>query len=189
GETGEGGFMRTYDVINLSANPPTTTRFNVPVQIVMSSVKASSDARFVVGLDLDARGFTYWPLQTMSGAGHHPPESKYGMTGFAWRPGTHEIGFIGPSNQFWLCDVDKENPLGCGHTAFSGVPEGAFVRIFRADGSAVVLAVTPAGSTGLGGTTYTLVQFSNDPLAAKATGGDRVTFTELGGLNASVRLR
>ncbi|MDP9245842.1 MAG: hypothetical protein M3O64_04240, partial [Chloroflexota bacterium] len=42
GETGEGGFMRTYDVINLSANPPTTTRFNVPVQIVMSSVKASS---------------------------------------------------------------------------------------------------------------------------------------------------
>jgi hypothetical protein len=193
GETGEGGFMTTYDVINFTSNPPTSTRANVPVQIPMSSVKASSDALFAVGLDLNARGFTYWPLQTMSGAGHHPPESKYGMaTGFAWRPGTHEIGFIGPSNQFWLCDVDKENPLGCGHTAFSGVPEGAFVKAFRADGSAVLLQSSTAPA--FGQATYTLVTFTSDPFAAKATGGERVTFTDVGGLGgsglaASVRFR
>ena len=192
GETGEGGFMSTYDVINFTSNPPTSTRANVPVQIPMSSVTASSDALFAVGLDLNARGFTYWPLQTMSGAGHHPPESKYGVTGFAWRPGTHEIGFIGPSNQFWLCDVDKENPLGCGRTAFSGVSEGAFVKAFRADGSAVLLQSSTAPA--FGQATYTLVTFTNDPFAAKATGGERVTFTDVGGLGgsgiaASVRFR
>jgi hypothetical protein len=196
GETGEGGFMNKYDVINFTSSPPTTTRADVPVQIVMSSVKASSDALFAVGIDLNARGFTYWPLQTMNGAGHHPPESKDGMTGgVMWRPGTHEIGYIGPSNQFWTCDVDKDTgaQIGtCGRTVFSGVPEGAFIKAFRADGSAVLLQSSTAPA--FGQATYTLVTFTNDPLAAKATGGERVTFTDVGGLGgsgiaASVRLR
>ena len=168
----------------------------VPVQIIMQSVKASSDAKFVVGLDLDAKGFAYWPLATMDGAGRHPPESKYGMTGGAvWRPGTHEIGFIGPSNQFWVCDVDKDtgSKVGsCGRTVFSGVPDGAFVKAFRADGSAVLLQGSTAPA--FGQATYTLVTFTNDPFAAKATGGERVTFTDVGGLGgsgiaASVRFR
>ena len=102
-----------------------------------------------------------------------------------WRPGTHQIGFIGPSNQFWLCDVDHDTPLGCGTTAFSGVPDGAFVRAFRADGSAVVLSVVPAGSSGTTAT-YTLVRLGSDP---KATSGDRVTFQDVGGLSLSVRFR
>jgi hypothetical protein len=66
------------------------------------------------------------------------------------------------------------------------VPDGAFVRTFRADGSAVVLAVPGGGGAQ---TSYTLVKFTGDPFAAKATGGERVTFTDLGGLSASVRLR
>ena len=182
GETGEGGFMFSYDVTHFSGSDVTTTRANVPVQITMSSVSASSDAKYVVGIDLTAQGFTYWPLQTMSGAGHHPPESKYGMTGAVWRPGTHEIGFVGPSNQFWLCDVDHETPLGCGRTAFSGLPDGAGTRAFRADGSAVVLTVGPSGPT----TTYLLVRIGTD---AKSRSGDRVTFQDNGNLVSSVRFR
>jgi len=184
GETGDGGFMGSYDAANLTGTEAVVTRSKVPVRITMGSVKASSDAKFVVAQDLDANGFTYWPLQTMSGAGHHPAESKYGANGFAWRPGTHEIGFIGPSNQFWVCDVDKDNSLGCGHTLFSGVPDGANVRFFRADGSAVLLAL-PA-PPGPGPTSWVLVRMGTDP---KSTSGDRVTFQVTTVLLASVRLR
>jgi hypothetical protein len=182
GETGEGGFMASYDVVNLTGGT-NVTRSKVPVRITMGSVKVSSDSKFVVAQDLDANGFTYWPLQTMSGAGHHPPESKYGVNGFAWRPGTHEIGFIGPSNQFWVCDVDKDNSFGCGHTLFSGVPDGANVRFFRADGSGVVLALPTA--PGPGPTKFVLVRIGTDP---KSTSGDRVSF-DSDFLLGSVRLR
>lgn len=188
GETGEGGFMSSYDVVNLTTSPPTTTRSAVPVRMIMGTVKASSDARFVAAFDLDANGFAYWPLQTMSGAGRHPPESKYGSTGFAWRPGTHEIGFIGPSNQMWSCDVDKDTgqPVGsCGRTLFSGVPDGARVAFFRADGSAVVLQQSSASGPGAL-STYLLVRIGTDP---KATTGDRVTFQESTALLGSVRFR
>ena len=186
GETGEGGFMAYYDVthFNTGGPDPVTTRAAVPVQIVMHTVQATTDARFVLGYDLTARGFAYWPLQTMSGAGRHPPESKYGNTGAIWRPGTHEIGFIGPSDQFWLCDVDKDNSGPCGRTAFSGVPQGGQVRSFRADGSAVLLAVPGNGSAP---TSYTLVRLvPEDP---KATTGDRITFQDVSGVGPSVRLR
>jgi len=185
GETGDGGFMASYDVANLTGIDAVVTRSKVPVRITIGSVKASSDAKFVVAQDLDANGFTYWPLQTMSGAGHHPAESKYGANGFAWRPGTHEIGFIGPSNQFWVCDVDKDNSLGCGHTLFSGVPDGANVRFFRADGSAVVLQQSSGSGPGAL-STYLLVRIGTDP---KVTTGDRVTFQESTALLGSVRFR
>jgi hypothetical protein len=184
GETGEGGFMGSYDVTHFVSGQPNTTRAAVPAQIVMHTVQASSDAHFVVGYDLSAAGFTFWPLDTMSGAGHHPPESKYGTRGALWRPGTHEIGFIGPSDQFWLCDVDKEVALGCGRTAFSGVPQGAQVQAFRADGSAVLLGVASAAG---GPTQYTLVRLT--PENPKATTGDRVTFEDAANIGPGVRLR
>ncbi len=186
GVTGDGGFMTNY-IVASTATPPQGIPKMVPVtgRITMSSVRASTDAKFVLGVDIDS-GFAYWPLADFS-AKFAPAETKYGQTGALWRPGTHEIGFIGPSNQFWLCNVDRNTPLGCGTTAFSGVPAGALVRMFRADGSAVVLAVTIGG--GADRTDYTLVRFTGDPFAAKATGGERVTFTDLGGLATSVRLR
>jgi len=189
GETGEGGFMSSYDVVHFpdGGGAPTTTRSAVPVRMIMGTVRASSDAMFAAGFDLDANGFAYWPLQTMSGAGRHPPESKYGATGFAWRPGTHEIGFIGPSNQMWSCDVDKDTGQqagSCGRTLFSGVPDGARVSFFRADGSAVVLQTSsPQGPAVLA--SYLLVRIGTDP---KATSGDRVTL-QAPTLLAAVRFR
>ena len=181
GVTGEGGFMSDYIVASSATPQAPAKRTPVTGQVTIGSVRASTDAKFVVGTDIDT-GFGYWPLADIS-AKVVPAESKYWRTGALWRPGTHEIGFIGPSNQFWLCNVDRNTPLGCGATAFSGVPAGAFVRMFRADGAAVVLEV-PTGA-GFGQANYTLVKFTNDPLAAKATGGERVTFTDLGGLAAS----
>ncbi len=181
GLTGDGAFMEQY--VTIHTDTPGSQRSDpVPVRIPMSSVKVSSDASFAIGLDLDAKGFTYWPLQSMNGAGHHPPESKYGVTGAVWRPGTHEIGFIGPSNQFELCDVDKD--LGqqvptCSRTVFSGVPEGASVRAFRADGTAVLFSVIPPAAGGLG-QDFTLVTLGD---------GQRASFSDQGGLFASVRLR
>jgi hypothetical protein len=185
GVTGDGGFMSDYFTIDTAANASALTSLPVQGRMTIGSVHASTDAKFVVGTDIDT-GFSYWPLADFS-AKIAPAESKYGQAGALWRPGTHEIGFIGPSNQFWLCNVDRNTPLGCGTTAFSGVPDGAFVRTFRADGSAVVLAVQVGA--GAGQTSYTLVQFTNDPFAAKATGGERVTFSDLGGLTTSVRFR
>ncbi len=184
GLSGPGGFMTDYVTVNPAvAGSARSVKVQFDQLIRVFSVRASSDAAFA--LALDATGFTYWPIDTMTGAGKHPAESKYGLSGGAvWRPGTHEIGFIGPSNQFWLCNVERETPLGCGTTAFSGVPDGAHVQAFRADGSAVLLGVSLSGSTNP--TSYTLVRFGSDP---KATSGDRVAFTDVSGITASVRLR
>ena len=182
GVTGEGGFMTDYILVNTATPQANAKRTPVSGRITMSSVRPSSDAKFVVGVDIDS-GFSYWPLADFS-AKVTPAESKYGQNGALWRPGTHEIGFIGPSNQFWLCNVDRNTPLGCGTTAFSGVPAGASIRTFRADGGAVLLAVSAGGGAQ---TSYTLVKFT--PLAAKATGGERVTFQDVGGLRTSVRFR
>ena len=182
GVTGEGGFMTDYILVNTATPQANAKRTPVTGRVTMSSVRPSTDAKFVVGTDIDS-GFSYWPLADYS-AKIAPAESKYWQAGVLWRPGTHEIGFIGPSNQFWLCNVDRNTPLGCGTTAFSGVPAGATVRTFRADGGAVLLAVSAGGGAP---TTYTLVKFT--PLAAKATGGERVTFQDVGGLRTSVRLR
>lgn len=184
GVTGRAGFLTDYIVVNTASPQSNPTRIPVTGRIAIASLAASTDARYVVGTDADA-GFGYWPLENI-GARIFPLNSKSGQTGAAWRPGTHEIGFIGPSSQFWLCDIDRNSPLGCGTTAFSGVPAGAVLRTFRADGSAVLLAVP---GTGGAPTSYTLVRLSGDASAAKATGGDRVTFTDMSGLAASVRFR
>ncbi len=184
GVTGDGGFMTRYVTVRVNpTNELNEQRSDVAGRVTMGSVRASTDAKLVVGVDIDT-GFSYWPMADYA-AKVTPAETKYGLTGALWRPGTHEIGFIGPSKQFWLCNADRNTPLGCGSTAFSGVADGAVVRLFRVDGSAVLLHVIPPGSSNLV-QTYTLVRLGSDP---KATTGDRVTFTELGGLNASVRLR
>lgn len=181
---GQGGFMTDYILANTTTPQANAKRTPVTGRVTMNSVRASADAKFVVGTDVDS-GFSYWPLADYS-AKVAPAESKYWQAGVLWRPGTHELGFIGPSNQFWLCNVERNTPLGCGVTAFSGVPAGATLRTFRADGGAVLLAVSALGSLQ---TTYTLVKFTNDPFAAKATGGERVSFPDIGGLQTSVRLR
>ena len=177
---GSGGFITDYIVAD-SATPGANAK-RTPVSGKITSMVGSSDAKYILAIDADT-GFSYWPLASI-GSKVTPAEAKYGLAGVLWRPGTHELGFIGPSQQFWLCNVERNTPLGCGTTAFSGVPAGATVRTFRADGGAVLLAVSAGGGSQ---TTYTLVKFT--PLAAKATGGERVTFQDVGGLRTSVRLR
>jgi hypothetical protein len=177
---GSGGFITDYIVAD-SATPGANAK-RTPVGGKITSMAGSSDAKYILAIDADT-GFSYWPLASI-GSKVTPAEAKYGQAGAMWRPGTHEIGFIGPSSQFWLCNVERNTPLGCGTTAFSGVPAGASLRMFRADGSAVLLAVSGGAQT-----SYTLVKFTGDPLAAKATGGDRVTFQASDGLRAAIRLR
>jgi hypothetical protein len=172
GVFGNGGFITDFIVAD-SATPGANAR-RTPVSGKITSMAGSSDAKYILAIDADA-GFSYWPLASI-GSRVTPAEAKYGQAGAMWRPGIHEIGFIGPSDQFWLCNVERNTPLGCGTTAFSGVPAGASLRMFRADGSAVLLAVginqtQPVGAVGQ--TSYTLVRFGSDP---KATSGDRVTF-------------
>jgi hypothetical protein len=92
-----------------------------------------------------------------------------------WRPGTHEIGYV-DADAFVLYSADQPAASG----GFRGVPAGAAVRLFRADGTAVLLAVPSGGLT-----SYTLVLLGNP----SPNSGDRVTFQDSDGLRASVRLR
>src|SRR5258708_34749395 len=91
-----------------------------------------------------------------------------------WRPGTHEFGWI-DGDKFVLYNADQAAAAG----GFSGVPAGAGIRTFPADGSAVVLAVKGGAPT-----SYTLVLLGKpDPPPS-----DRVTFQDSDGLRASIRL-
>jgi hypothetical protein len=183
GLTGEGGGMAFYVTVRL--NPDNS--FNAQrvdtksTSMPMGSIRASNDAKFVLGVELDAGNIRWWPLADFAAS---KSQAGVGKRGALWRPGTHEIGFMSVE-QFWLGDVDKAGSLGLCCTAFSGAPATSAVRTFRADGSAVVLAVVSAGGI-IGETSYTLVRLGSDP---KSTSGDRVTFQDAGGLAVSVRLR
>lgn len=185
GLTGEGAGLSFYVTVRI--NPDNTfnkqqvdtksrTTFGMPI----GSIRASSDAKFVLGVDFDSGDIKWWPLADYAA---NKSQAGAGKRGALWRPATHEIGFMS-AEQFWLGDVDKAGPQGLCCTAFSGAPALSTLRAFRADGSAVVLAVSQG--VGLGATDYTLVHLGSDP---KLTSGDRVTFQDLGGLTVSVRLR
>jgi hypothetical protein len=180
--TGEGGFMGKYETVRITpdntfnvSSVDTTSR-----TMLMSSIRASSDAKYVLGVGLSSGDINWWPIDNF---GALKSQAGAGKRGAQWRPGTHEIGFVGPSDQFWLGDVDTAGALGLCCTAFSGVPVSSTLATFRADGTAVVLGV-PAPSRQFGAD-YTLVRFGNDP---KATSGDRATFQGSLALVASVRL-
>lgn len=178
--TGEGGYMGMYETVRINAD----NSFNVSRadtrSMTMSSIRASSDAKYVLGVGGPAGDIVWWPIDNFSAA---KSQAGAGKRGAQWRPGTHEIGFLS-AEQFWLGDVDKAGAQGLCCTAFSGAPAASTLATFRADGTAVVLGV-PAPSRQFGAD-YTLVRFGSDP---KATSGDRVTFPSLTGLFASVRFR
>ena len=186
GLTGEGGFLGTYLTVRI--NPDKSLNASKAAAaargISMGSVKASTDAKFVLGVGGAGGGdILFWPIDDF---GAIKTGAVSGRRGATWRPGTHQIGYLS-GEQFWLGDVDTFGPLGLCCTAFSGAPLNGTVRLFRIDGSAVLLATPPAGRSGPGATTdFMLVRIGGD---AKATSGERVTFTELGGPVASVRLR
>ena len=183
--TGDGGFMGFYVTVRLNAD----SSFNVqraeakPGGMVPGSVRASGDAKLVLGVDSTSGDLKWWPLADFAATKSQPGAGKRGAL---WRPGTHEIGFMS-GDQFWLGDVDRAGALGLCCTAFSGAPTDARLLAFRADGSAVVLVglVAPPGSPTVRQTQFTLVRLGSDP---KATSGDRVTLNEID-LVGSVRFR
>ena len=187
GLTGEGAGLSFYVTVRINPDGTFTrqqvdtksrTTFGMPI----GSIKASSDAKLVLGVDFDSGDIKWWPLADYAA---NRSQAGAGRRGALWRPGTHEIGFMS-AEQLWLGDVDKFGPQGLCCTAFSGAPATSTLRTFRADGTAVVLAVVPFRSPALGATDYTLVRLGSDP---KATTGDRVSFQDLGGLVTSVRVR
>ena len=187
GLTGEGAGLSFYVTVRINLDGTFTrqqvdtksrTTFGMPI----GSIKASSDAKLVLGVDFDSGDIKWWPLADYAA---NRSQAGAGRRGALWRPGTHEIGFMS-AEQLWLGDVDKFGPQGLCCTAFSGAPATSTLRTFRADGTAVVLAVVPFRSPALGATDYTLVRLGSDP---KATTGDRMSFQDLGGLVASVRVR
>jgi len=184
GLTGEGGGMGFYVTVRI--NPDNS--FNVQrmdtkssgLGILMQSVGASSDAKFVLGVDFGSSDIRWWPLADYAAG---KTQSGAGKRGALWRPGTHEIGFMS-GEQLWLGDVDKAGALGLCCTGVSGVPATSSLRTFRADGSTALIAVGSTGRAELAD--FPLIRLGGDP---KATSGDRVTFKELGGLATSVRFR
>jgi hypothetical protein len=183
GLTGEGGGMAYYVTVRLNSDNSFTvqrvdTRHLLDLNSMpMSSIHASSDAKLVLGVEGESGNLKWWPLADIAAS---KSQAGVGKRGALWRPGTHEIGFLS-AEQFWLGDVDKAGALGLCCTAFSGAPATSVVRVFRMDGSAVVLAVVSTSATD-----YTLVRLGSDP---KSTSGDRVTFQDAGRLLTSVRLR
>jgi len=184
GLLGEGGGMISY--VTFRINPDNTvnaqrtgTGPSGRLGILMQSVRASTDAKFVLGVDFESGDIRWWPIADFAA---NKSQAGAGKRGALWRPGTHEIGFMS-GEQVWLGDIDKAGAQGLCCTAFSGVPAGSALRTFRADGTAVILSV-PTANAFLAD--YTLVRVGSDP---KSTSGDRVTFQDLGGLSASVRLR
>lgn len=181
---GEGGSMVSYVTVRMNPNNEFSsqrTDSHTPgrLGILMQSVRASSDAKFALGVDLDSGDIAWWPLADFTAK---KSQAGAGKRGALWRPGTHEIGFLS-GDQLWLGDVDRAGALGLCCTAFSGAPATSSIRTFRADGSAVVLQT---GGGSLEPSDYLLVRIGSDP---KSTTGDRVTFQGLGVLIASVRLR
>jgi len=136
----------------------------------MGSVRASADAKLLLGVELDSGFVKFWPLADL---GANKTAFGTGKAGVLWQPGTHKIGALIADNSFVLQSADD----GTATTAFRGAKANSFVRTFRADGSAIVLSVVNAGTET---TDYTLYRLSD---------GASVTFQEGGGLSASVRLR
>jgi hypothetical protein len=180
-ETGEGGFMGSYDVIR-SNNAGLTTVENVPVpnsQVLAFSITASSDAILVLGATFANGGsLMWWPIADFGAA-----KTITGARSGLWRPQTHEVATIGgcagdpacgPSGGVRLLNVDT----GASRIAYGFAIPNMNLRTFRADGSALIVYAPQA--PGANTSDYTLVPLS---------GASPVTFKEVNGLIASVRLR
>jgi len=177
-ETGEGGYMTSWDVIGFNGTEPVTTKTAVVPNgsMLAFSVAASSDAKLVLGAT--GGSLVWWPLADF-GTHHTIPGSTSGQ----WRPQTHEVATIGgcagdpacgPNGGLRLINVDT----GASRIAYGLTVANMNLRTFRADGSAAIVYAPQAPGANM--SDYTLV-----PL----TGAPSITFKEVNGLIASVRLR
>jgi hypothetical protein len=180
-ETGEGGYMTSWDVIRFNGTEATTTKTAVVPNgsMLAFSVAASSDAKLVVGGSFGNGGsLVWWPLADF-GTRQTIPGGPNGH----WRPQTHELATIGgcagdpacgPSGGVRLINVDT----GASRIVYGLTTANMNLRTFRADGSAVIVYAPQAPGATI--TDYTLVPLSGSP---------PITFMEVNGLLASVRLR
>lgn len=172
-ETGAGGFASAYLTFDLSQSPPSAKSVPIPGRVGIPV--ASTDGRYALLTDFDTRETWYWPI------GYISSKKPVGTSvlGALWQPGTHRIGFI-TGDAFVLFQVDD----GSMATAFRGIKVGTgsqpymFLRLFRADGSAVVLAASNGAPGGM-----------NDYTVIRLADGARASFQTANALVASVRLR
>ena len=181
-ETGEGGFMGSYDVIRFNGADAVTTKNPVVTfggQYLAFSVRASSDAKLVFGAAIGngASGLEWWPIADFA-TRKQIPGSSNGL----WRPQTHEVATVGgcagdaacgPNGGVRLFDVDKN----AGRIVYGLGTANMNLSAFRADGSALIIHAPQAPGANM--YDYTLVPLS---------GASPITFKEVNVL-ASVRLR
>ena len=174
-EGGAGGITTAYLTFDLSQTPARTKVTPISGQVI--GPLASSDAKYVLMVDVNSAEVRYWPIA--DAAAVKVAGKNFGAA--LWQPGTHNIGFITiAGDAFRLFGADD----GSSTTVFQGLKigiatqPGSSLRTFRADGAAVLLGV--ATGSGLGATDYTLIRLSD---------GASVTFQATGGLGSSVRLR
>lgn len=178
-ETGEGGFMISYDVIRFTGNEAVTTKNSAaPGQMLAFAVVATSDAKLVLDATFaDGGSLMWWPLADFGAR-----KTISGARNGSWRPQTHEVATIGgcagdpacgPNGGLRLLNVDT----GASRIAYGFATANMGLRTFRADGTAAIVYAPQA--PGANTYDYTLVPLS---------GGQPVTFKEANGLIASVRL-
>src|SRR5204862_520480 len=106
GIVGEGGGMVSYVTVrtapdNIAVVRRADTGTPGKLGILMQSVRASTDGKFVLGVDFDSGDLKWWPLENFIGL---QAQAGAGKRGAEWRPGTHEIGFLS-GDQLWLGNV------------------------------------------------------------------------------------
>jgi hypothetical protein len=175
-ETGEGGFMISYDVIHFTGTEAVTSKTAVVPngQMLAFSVVATSDAKLVLDATFaDGGSLVWWPLadfgarQTITGA-------RSGL----WRPQTHEVATIGACTSDPACLRLLNVDTGASRIAYGFAVQNMGLRAFRPDGSAAIVFAPQA--PGANTYDYTLLPLPD---------GQPVTFKEANGLIASVRLR
>jgi hypothetical protein len=180
-ETGEGGYMTSWDVIRFNGTEAVTTKTAVVPNgsMLAFSVAASSDTKLVLGGSFDNGGsLVWWPLADFS-ARH----TILGGTTGRWRPQTHELATIGGCAGDPACGPDGGLRLVNADTSASRIAYGLTtpnmnLRTFRADGWAVIVYAPQAPGANMND--YTLVPLDGAP---------PITFKDVNGLLASVRLR
>jgi hypothetical protein len=146
-ESGAGGFMSAYVLVDVSAEPRVTSSA-VPGRAAIG--QASSDAKFVFTTDFDSNALRWWPLANYA-AVTVVPRSAVGVA--AWKPGSSQVAWIegpggsagpspAPDSELVLYDVRTGTRSS---VAKSRALTGSHVKDFRPDGSAAILSSQSAG--------------------------------------------
>src|SRR5438477_1854914 len=103
GIVAEGGGMVSYVTLRITPdNTAVVQRADTgtpgKLGILMQSVRASTDAKFVLGVDFESSDIKWWPIADFASI---KTQAGAGKRGALWRPGTHEIAFLS-AEQLWL---------------------------------------------------------------------------------------